>query len=77
MSETPLHLLPAEQQIAQMHARIAELTKALTDIAQGNVPPGFLSDALLANKAAFQEAFATWMQATARSVLPAAQPTVR
>jgi hypothetical protein len=50
-------------------ARIWVLEEALTDVANGNVPKGFLNNIETESKASFQERLATWLQQRARRAL--------
>lgn len=47
------------------------LEKALKDIAEGNVPPGFLDGIENEPKVHFQERLTTWLQTRARDALKA------
>lgn len=61
------------KEICQMEREERRLMQALTDIAQGNVPPGFLEPVFQQTEtpAQFKERFCTWMQATAKAAIDA------
>ncbi len=56
---------------ARLFVSAPDMLKALTDIAQGNVPAGFLEPTFNNQEtpAQFKERFCTWMQSTARAAI--------